>query len=146
MAQSPRNLQPPGGSAPPLEATFPGGPIVRLEPLADAVCAAYYKCYGDEDLRYGTVGRAWCKHDNQHLLAWAAQEAVRHDDSLDRNIDWLCRVLAARSFPLERLAHDLQLAAIEVESLAGGDEVADQLRRAADRVAETSGVAGNGTE
>lgn len=111
---------------------------MELAPLADAVCAAYYEHYGDEDARYGQAGRAWCRHDNQYLIAWAAQEAVRHDGTLDGNIDWLARVLAARDFPLERLEHDLRLAADVVEPLDGGDSVAGQLRHAAARVAATS--------
>ncbi len=135
MAETERTLQPPGGAAPPAEAIFPGGAIVRLEQLAHAVCAAYFAFYGDEDLRYGSAGRAWCQHDNQHLIAWAAQEAVRNDGSLDRNIDWLCRVLSARDFPLDRLQHDLLLAATEVETVSGGLGVSDELRRSAARVA-----------
>ncbi len=134
-----RTLQPPGGGAP-VEALFPGGATVRLEPLAHAVCEAYYAVYGDEDLRYGAAGRAWCQHDNQYLIAWAAQEAVRNDGSLDGNIDWLCRVLSARDFPLDRLEHDLLLAAAEVEAVSGGPAVADELRESAARVARVAGV------
>lgn len=130
-----RRVQPPGGSPPPTEAVFPGGETVKLVPLAESVCAAYYDEYPDEDARYGEAGRAWCLHDNQYLLAWAAQEAVRHDGSLDMNIDWLCRVLAARDFPLVRLERDLHLAAGSVDSLVGGSHVAEHLRRSADRVA-----------
>ena len=135
VADPKRRVEPPGGAPPPSEAGFPNGDVVALVPLAEAVCTSYYEHYADEDSRYGPAGRAWCQHDNQYLLAWAAHEAVRHDGTLDTNIDWLCRVLAARAFPLERLRHDLELAAEVVAPLPAGEEVAAELRRAAERVA-----------
>jgi hypothetical protein len=85
--------------------------------LAAAVCERYYGEYTDEDAVYGEVGRLWCRHDNQHLLNWAALDAAG-TVTLDEQVAWLARVLEARQFPILRLARSLEL---------GGEVVREQL-------------------
>jgi hypothetical protein len=103
------NLRPPSGSPPPTTATIGELPI-DLVPLAREICERYYRFYPDEHERYGPAGRDWCHHDNQWLLSWAVAD-VLGATSLDEQASWLARVLHSRAFPVERLAHNLQLAA-----------------------------------
>ena len=58
-------------------------------------------------------------HDNQHLLNWAALD-VAGAVVLDEQVAWLARVLAARDFPVDRLARDLELAAAVVRAQVAG--------------------------
>jgi hypothetical protein len=96
----------PSGAAPPEEA---GG--LELRPLADAVVERYALEFPDEDERYEPkVWRAWCRHDTQYLLQWAVLDVELSAD-LQANVAWLARILAARDFPLDRLARTLELAA-----------------------------------
>jgi hypothetical protein len=113
--------------APPREVPGPAGDELDLEALARAVCARYYAQFTDEEERYGEAGRAWCVHDNQHLLNWAALD-VCGMVVLDEQVAWLAKVLEARGFPLDRLARDLELAAGVVrEQVAEGDALAARL-------------------
>ena len=52
---------------------------------------------------------------------------------MNHHVDWLARVLAARDFPLEHLAVNLELAAEVVvgSAVARGDEIAQRLVAAA---------------
>jgi hypothetical protein len=86
------------------------GAIVALAPLADRVTERYCAEYPDEAERYGPAGRAWCVHDNLYLFAWAFGQ-VCGDVVFDEQVRWLAHVLHSRDFPLERLAHDLRIAA-----------------------------------
>jgi hypothetical protein len=113
-----REVAPPSGADPPRSATLPDGQELDLEMLAREVCRRYYEEFTDEDERYGEAGRAWCVHDNQWLLSWAALDLAGLDD-MSAQVRWLAGVLAARDFPVERLARNLELAADAVPELAG---------------------------
>jgi hypothetical protein len=81
-----------------------------LEVLAAEVCDRYYSHYADEHKRYGPAGIDWCRHDNQWLLSWAVGDVLGVTD-LDEQAAWLARVLHGRDFPIDRLAHNLRIAA-----------------------------------
>jgi hypothetical protein len=122
--------------APPATVTGPAGDALDLEALARAVCERYYAEFDDEDARYGEAGRAWCRHDNQHLLNWAALDAAGMVVLADQ-VAWLARVLEARAFPLDRLARNLELgAAVVRERVARGEPMARALDAAALMVGE----------
>ena len=125
-----RGLRKPGGHPPPTEATLPDGTDLDLVALAKEVCARYRAEFPDEAERYGEAGIAWCVHDNQHILRWAAvtldDEAGFHEE-----IGWLAGVLHARDFPLERLRRNLGIAAeVVAEQSLGepGAQLAERLR------------------
>jgi heme oxygenase (mycobilin-producing) len=81
--------------------------------------------------RYGDAARAWELHDTQHLLHWAIGDVEGYVE-MNHQVDWLARVLAARDFPLEHLAVNLELAADVVGSaVARGGEIAQRLVAAA---------------
>lgn len=88
-----------------------GGQVVDLVPIAEEICARYRAEYPDERQRYGPAGDAWCRHDNQYLLAWAIQDAVDGTVDVVEQTRWLASVLHARDYPIARLAWDLDLAA-----------------------------------
>jgi hypothetical protein len=114
-----------------------GGEDLDLHALAAAVCRRYYAEFADEDAVYGDVGRAWCQHDNQHLLNWAALAAAGAV-SLDDQVAWLARVLESRAFPILRLARSLELGgAVVRERLgAGAEAMARKLDGAAAMIRE----------
>jgi hypothetical protein len=123
-----KRTAPPSGAAPPEEA---GG--LDLRAMAERVTDRYGVEFPDEDERYEpAVWRAWCRHDAQYLLQWAVldgQEAL----SLSEQVAWLSRVLAARDFPLDRLARTLELCA-DVVGEEGREDVARRLRDVAGEV------------
>ena len=125
------SLRPPGGSPPPATAPL-GDRELDLVALAREICERYHDRYPDEDERYGPAGADWCRHDNQWLLSWAVGD-VLGVTSLDEQASWLAGVLDSRVFPLDRLAHNLLIAADIVEATAGesGGAVGGSLRRAA---------------
>ena len=130
-----RRPAPPGGWPPPDRASL-GGREVLLAPLAAAVADRYFERYPEDLERYGDAAYAWEIHDTQHLLNWAIGDVEGHVELL-RQVTWLAGVLEARSFPLEHLAGNLELAADEAaRGLAGGDAVANRLRAAAAHVRE----------
>jgi hypothetical protein len=92
----------------------------------------YCAAYPDEAQRYGAAGRAWCVHDNLHLLGWAFG-AVNGDVRFEAKALWLARVLSSRDYPLDRLAHDLRMLAEVVldERVAQATAVAAILRAGA---------------
>lgn len=102
--------------APPVEATTPDGAQLDLRALAQAACRAYQAEYPDEQQRYGSAGLLWCVHDNQHLLNWAALSLAKWVD-FEEKLAWLARVLEARTFPLPRLARNLELLSATVRDV-----------------------------
>ncbi len=106
--------RPPSGYPPPTSAQLGDGGTLDLRALAAEVCSRYRREFPDEEERYGEAGIEWCLHDNQHILNWAVNEC-RGYGGFERQVAWLARVLEARSFPLERLARNLELAADLVE-------------------------------
>jgi hypothetical protein len=80
--------------------------------LAESVCAEYYRLYPDTDERYGGRGRAYCAHDNAYLAAWIVNAVeLRSPATFARDVQWLADLLAARGFPMERFASNLELVA-----------------------------------
>lgn len=128
-----RRTEPPSGQPPPTEARLTDGPPIDLASLAREVCRRYRAEYPDETERYGDAGQAWCVHDNQHILNWAAG-AVNGYVDLERELGWLARVLEARDFPLDRLARNVDIGAAVVREQVGGprgDRLAGELARGA---------------
>jgi hypothetical protein len=112
---------------------LPDGTVLDVVALARETCRRYRAEFPDEEERYGDAGLAWCVHDNQHILAWAAHSLSGWVD-LERELTWLAGVLEAREFPLARLARDLELAA-EVVGEAAPDRHADLARALEDGAA-----------
>lgn len=54
-------------------------------------------------MRYGDARNAWCVHDTQHLLNWAAG-SLNGWVKMEHEVGWLADVLQARDFPVNRLA------------------------------------------
>jgi hypothetical protein len=111
---SDRRLEPPGGEPPPASVSLDAGQQISLGPLAEEVCRRYRVEFPDEHERYGDAGHAWCVHDNQYLLYWAAEALDGHLE-MTREVAWLASVLEARDFPLERLARNLEIASDVVQ-------------------------------
>lgn len=122
---------PPSGWPPPTEARL-AGRRVELAPLAAEVADRYFARHPEDLARYGAdVARAWEMHDTQHLVNWAIGD-VEGFIALDERVTWLADVLAARAFPLDHLAGNLEIAADVVEErVQGGAPVAERLRAAA---------------
>jgi hypothetical protein len=117
---------PPSGWPPPTQAKLAGAPV-ELEPLAALIADRYFARFPEDIERYGDAGRAWELHDTQHLLNWAMGDVEGFID-MHGQVAWLARVLAARDFPLEHLAVNLELAAeVVYEQLKGGAPVAERL-------------------
>ena len=114
-----RRLEPPSGQPPPTTAALGDGPPLDLVPIAREICRRYRAEYTDEAERYGDAGNAWCLHDNQHILNWAAGSVNGYVD-LERELSWLARVLEARDFPLDRLARNLDIGATVTREQIGG--------------------------
>jgi hypothetical protein len=123
----------PTGTPPPTEARLPGGRVVDLVDAAAEICRRYAAQFPDEAPRYGDAWMPWCRHDNQHILSWAALDVAGFDD-LDRQLDWLWQVLAARDFPVERIPRNLELAAAVMRE-RGEADVSDRLAEAAAKLA-----------
>jgi hypothetical protein len=116
----------PSGWPPPTQARLAGA-AVELEPLAAVIADRYFARFPEDVERYGDAARAWELHDTQHLLSWAIGDVEGFVD-MPSQVAWLSRVLAARDFPLEHLAVNLELAAEVVsERLDGGAPVAERL-------------------
>jgi hypothetical protein len=123
-----KRVAPPGGAPAPTVADG-----LDLRALGLRVTERYGQEFPDEDQRYEPeVWRAWCCHDAQHIMQWAALDG-KGALSLDHEVDWLASVLAARGFPLDRLARTLGLCA-EAVAEEGREDVAVRLRRVAGRV------------
>ncbi len=129
-----KRLSPPSGHPPPTTVQAPSGNTIGLLALAEEVCRRYAAEFGDDEDRYkpAEVTRAWCVHDNQHLLNWAFLSLSDFCD-FEEQVAWLARILEARDFPLERLARNLELAAeVATEAVRdGGKQAAGVLRAGA---------------
>jgi hypothetical protein len=106
--------QPPSGVSAPTTAQLPDGTVIELEPLARTICERFYAQYPEELERSGITGAAWCRHDNQYLLAWAIQDARDHTVLLVEQAVWLADVLEHRGFPTAQLVGNLEIAAAVV--------------------------------
>ncbi|MGD0167239.1 MAG: hypothetical protein ABSC51_08120 [Gaiellaceae bacterium] len=106
-----RRPPPPSGTPPPEQAEIEGLGSVELRPLAGESYRRYKTEFPDERERYGEVGESWYVHDTLWLLSWAALEIRYEGGVLPANLSWLAQVLAARDFPLERLARSLEITA-----------------------------------
>jgi hypothetical protein len=104
-------LEPPDLETAPSSALTHDGSVILLAPLAAALCDRYFTAYPDDAARLGPVGRAWCDHDSRFLLSWALQDARTGDIDCVERVAWLGRVLAARGFPVERLARHVDFVA-----------------------------------
>jgi hypothetical protein len=121
-----RRTAPPSGWPPPTHARL-GEETLDLEALAAAVSERYFERFPEDLERYGDAARAWELHDTQHLLDWAIGDVQGFVDLSEQAL-WLAGILAARDFPVEHLAVNLELAA---DVMAGHEPVADRLRAAA---------------
>ena len=136
MTEPTKRLAHPSGQPPPITQTLGDGIELDLRALADEICRRYREEFPDEEGRYGAAGVAWCRHDNQHILNWAAL-AIRGWVDLEKELSWLARVLKARDFPLERLARNLELASEVVSERVrseGGPDLAATLLNGAELV------------
>ena len=108
------------------------GESIHLAPLAHEICRRFLLEFPDDRERYGDAALAWCVHDNQWLLGWAAEDLEVGGKHFANNVRWLARVLRARDYPTERLVRDLELAAevVGTESEAQR-ELADKLLQGA---------------
>jgi len=131
-----RDVSPPsGGTAPPATATV-RGELLHLTPLAVEISRRFQVEFPDELERYGDAATEWCIHDNQWLLGWAADGLVIGGGHFLGNVRWLARLLAARDYPSERLARDLEIAAEVVgEETDGARDLAAKLREGAEALA-----------
>jgi hypothetical protein len=112
---------------PPETATSPRGRDIDLVAIAREACASYAVEFPDERERYGPAGVEWCRHDCQHLLNWAVL-SLTVDLDFEGQLAWLARVLAARDFPLDRLARGLGLLSQAVrKNLPDEPEIAARL-------------------
>jgi hypothetical protein len=111
MSPTGRRLEPPGGDPPPTSVLLEDADQeLELVPLAEEICRRYRQEFPDEQGRYGDAANAWCVHDLQCLLYWAAEDVNGYLD-IRGEVAWLASVLEARGFPLDRFARGLDIAA-----------------------------------
>ena len=124
--------EPPSGYPPPVSAQLPDGETLDLRAVAQEICRRYRAEFPDEEERYGEAGFEWCVHDTQYLVAWSLQDATIGGGHFEKNLLWLARLLAARNYPLERIARDLEIAADVLEDrYAGAGAACVELRKGA---------------
>src|SRR5918999_6444870 len=71
----PREVRAPsGGTPPPATVTLEDGEVLHLAPIAHEISRRFQQEHPDEEARYGEAAYAWCVHDNQWLLGWAAED------------------------------------------------------------------------
>jgi hypothetical protein len=105
--------------------------VLVLEPVAREICDRYYAEYADEEARYGPRGEAWCVHDNQHIVNWAALDMCELAD-FDGQLAWLGRLLHARDFPMDRYVRNVEIASEVVREQGSAYEpLGDRLASAA---------------
>jgi hypothetical protein len=101
-----RRVEPPSGMPPPAATTMSDGTELDLAALAGAVAEVHLTRHPEDVERYGReLATAWCIHDVQHLINWAAL-----DLDLSGQVAWLARVLDARGYPVANLADCLRTA------------------------------------
>ncbi len=125
----------PGGMPPPAVAELADGTTVDLLALAELVTERHLARHAEDTARYGDdLARAWCTHDNQHVLQWAVQDA-----DLDGQLAWLAGLLDARGYPVANLIDNVATAAEVCEAEIGtpaGRAVAARLRGAGRALAD----------
>ena len=132
-----RPVAPPTGFPPPGSATL-GGDRIALLPLAEEIADRYFAEFPEDFERYGDAARAWEVHDTCHCLHWAILDAEGYA-SLEKEVTWLAEILRARAFPIEKLARNLELAAVVIEErVPSGALVAGRLHAAASTVRVSS--------
>ena len=104
-----RRVIPPSGMAAPAQARL-GGEKVALGPLAELIADRYFAEFPDDLVTYGEAARPWEIYDTSHCLQWAFLDQEGLCD-LEKEVIWLADVLRSRSFPLARLARNLELCA-----------------------------------
>jgi hypothetical protein len=125
---------PPTGATPPEMFKLTDGTLIDLGPLARRLSTGYFTAYPDDLERYGDAGQAWCEHDSRYLLAWGLEDARSGHVDCVAEVAWLGRVLNAREFPIDRLAHHVELTATLLRTAALGhttDRAAERLTEAA---------------
>ena len=121
-----KQLARPSGTPAPAHATVAGGEAIDLVGAAEEVARRYFEEFpGDRD-RYSPEVWDWAVHDTRYILSWGVGD-LNGFRMLEPQVDWLARVLAARGFPLEQLARNLELA---------GDVLAERLPARAGEVGE----------
>jgi hypothetical protein len=136
MSSRAESLRPPVGGAQPRDsARLPDGSVCFLAPLAHEIAERHLEEFPDERERYGPAGFEWCVHDIQWILTWAVHELTFDEPVLERQLDWLGNLLAARGYPAERVTRAVELAAEAVERRhpGSGAPLAGVLRTAAER-------------
>ncbi len=133
-------LEPPSGASSPISFELADGTKIDLGALARRLTEQYYEIYPDDRERYGVAGQAWCEHDTRYLLAWALEDARAGIVNCVEQVQWLGRVLAARSYPLDRLARHIQLTAAALRS----PELGETGARAAERMSEAASALDTG--
>jgi hypothetical protein len=131
-----RRVAPPSGQEPPHVAQRRDGATVDLDPLAREVCDRYFERFPDHIEHYGPAGDAWCVHDSLYLFEWAFHDLDWDENVLVQQVLWLAGVLAARDFPVQRLAGHLELAA-GVARLRGDEPLASKLTEGAAAVVQS---------
>ena len=104
-----KQLGRPSGTPPPAHATLADGTRIDLVGAAEEVARRYFDEFPDDRERYSPEVWDWAVHDTRYILSWAAGD-LNGLPMLERQVAWLARVLAAREFPLERLARNIELA------------------------------------
>jgi len=137
MSSGARLRPPSGGMAAPTTTLLPDGTELDLLPVARAIADEHLAAHPEELERYGEAVRAWCVHDNQHLLNWAALDLAGAAD-FDAQLRWLANVLTSRGYPLASLAADLRTAAAVLRR----PPTSDARRALADRLAGAAATLG----
>src|SRR4029079_440695 len=84
-----RDVAPPSGGTPPPATTVVRGDVIDLAPLAREISRRFMLEFPDERERYGDAALAWCVHDNQWLLGWAAEDLEVGGSHFADNVRWL---------------------------------------------------------
>ena len=104
-----KQLRRPTGTPPPAHATLADGTELDLGKAAEEVARRYFEEFPDDRERYSPEVWEWAVHDTRYILSWGVGD-LNGIPMLERQVGWLARVLAAREFPLERLARNVELA------------------------------------
>ena len=119
-----KQLRRPTGTPPPAHARLADGTELDLVGAAEEVARRYFEEFPDDRERYSPEVWDWAVHDTRYILSWGVGD-LNGIPMLERQVAWLARVLAARDFPLERLARNVELA---------GDALAERLPERRDEI------------